>query len=79
MIGNWFHTMIIGPPQTGKTTLLRDIARIISSGDNKGDFKQQKSGSSMNGLKLPAVWLVFRKCPLDQGLMSWMHVQKQKE
>jgi stage III sporulation protein AA len=28
----WKHTMIIGAPQTGKTTLLRDIARIISTG-----------------------------------------------
>jgi stage III sporulation protein AA len=30
--GSWMNTMIIGPPQTGKTTLLRDIARMISTG-----------------------------------------------
>ncbi|MED1205167.1 stage III sporulation protein AA [Heyndrickxia acidicola] len=28
----WRHTMIIGAPQTGKTTVLRDLARIVSSG-----------------------------------------------
>ena len=42
--GNWLHTMIIGPPQTGKTTLLRDIARIISSGDENGTFQASKVG-----------------------------------
>ncbi|RIW33649.1 stage III sporulation protein AA [Bacillus salacetis] len=28
----WKHTMIIGAPQTGKTTMLRDIARMVSTG-----------------------------------------------
>jgi stage III sporulation protein AA len=41
---SWLHTMIIGPPQTGKTTLLRDIARIISSGDENGKFQASKVG-----------------------------------
>ncbi|MEH6988891.1 stage III sporulation protein AA [Cytobacillus firmus] len=40
----WLHTMIIGPPQTGKTTLLRDIARIISSGDPGSGLPASKVG-----------------------------------
>lgn len=40
----WMHTMFIGPPQTGKTTLLRDIARIISSGIPKKGINACKVG-----------------------------------
>ncbi|MEH7095162.1 stage III sporulation protein AA [Neobacillus vireti] len=41
---DWKHTMIIGPPQTGKTTMLRDIARIISSGNHSKGIKASKVG-----------------------------------
>jgi stage III sporulation protein AA len=41
---SWMHTMIVGPPQTGKTTLLRDIARIISSGNQEKGIHAYKVG-----------------------------------
>ncbi len=37
-----YNTLIIGPPQCGKTTLLRDVARIMSDGDD--DFLGLKIG-----------------------------------
>ena len=42
--GEWQHTMLIGAPQTGKTTILRDIARMISSGNEKLGIAPQKVG-----------------------------------
>jgi stage III sporulation protein AA len=42
--GNWKHTMIIGPPQSGKTTLLRDLARIVSAGCPEKGIQAMKAG-----------------------------------
>lgn len=43
-IDKWVSTCIIGAPQTGKTTLLRDLARIISSGYKDLKITPQKVG-----------------------------------
>lgn len=41
---NIFNTLIISPPQCGKTTLLRDIIRNLSNGIPKYNFKGMKIG-----------------------------------
>lgn len=42
--GSVCNTLIISPPQCGKTTLLRDIARVLSNGVEEYDFKGIKVG-----------------------------------
>ena len=42
--GEWQHTLLIGAPQSGKTTILRDIARMISSGLDCKGIAPQKVG-----------------------------------
>ncbi|WP_408006720.1 stage III sporulation protein AA [Pseudalkalibacillus sp. A8] len=40
----WMNTLIIGPPQSGKTTLLRDLARVASSGMPERNIPTSKVG-----------------------------------
>lgn len=79
--GSWMHTMVIGPPQTGKTTLLRDIARIISTGDKTKGIQSYKVGivderseiaGCLNGV--PQLTFghrldVLDACPKAEGMM----------
>lgn len=42
--GEFLNTMIISPPKAGKTTLLRDLIRQLSSGNSKLGYKGFKVG-----------------------------------
>lgn len=78
---NWQHTIIIGPPQTGKTTLLRDIARIISTGCTSNNIDPLKVGivderSEIAGSVAGVPQLTFGPrvdildgCPKAEGMM----------
>src|SRR5699024_6357595 len=46
----YYNTLLIGVPQTGKTTILRDLARLISNGKVKGPLS--KAGQQGDGSKL---------------------------
>ncbi|MBO9129699.1 stage III sporulation protein AA [Bacillus sp. 165] len=77
----WLNTMIIGPPQTGKTTLLRDFARIMSIGAEEERIPSCKVGivderSEIAGcLKgIPQYQLgtrvdILDACPKAEGMM----------
>ncbi|WP_042355086.1 stage III sporulation protein AA [Bacillus rubiinfantis] len=79
--GKWLNTMVIGPPQTGKTTLLRDIARIISSGSASKAIDAQKVGiiderseiaGCINGVPQLTFGMrvdVLDACPKAEGMM----------
>ncbi|WP_243290209.1 stage III sporulation protein AA [Bacillus sp. FJAT-47783] len=77
--GKWLNTLIFGPPQTGKTTLLRDFARLISSGTDR--IKPAKVGivderseiaGSVKGIPQHQFGIrvdVLDACPKAEGMM----------
>ncbi|OIU71092.1 stage III sporulation protein AA [Rossellomorea aquimaris] len=77
----WKQTMIIGSPQTGKTTLLRDLARIISTGAPDKNIPPYKVGivderSEIAGCVNGVPQLLFGPrvdvldaCPKAEGMM----------
>lgn len=78
---HWQNTLIIGAPQTGKTTLLRDLARLVSTGCSDHKIPSCKVGivderseiaGSVKGI--PQFTLggrvdVLDACPKAEGMM----------
>lgn len=76
-----FNTLIVSPPGCGKTTILRDIIRLISSGIPKSDFKGTKVSvvderseiaGCYNGIPQKDVGLrtdVLDGCPKAEGMI----------
>jgi stage III sporulation protein AA len=82
--GQVLNTLIISPPACGKTTILRDVARIISNGTKKYNFQGIKVGivderseiaSLHNGLSRYDIGLrtdVLDGCPKQEGIMMML-------
>lgn len=75
------NTIIISPPQCGKTTLLRDIVRNLSNGNKEYDFKgvnvalideRNEIAGSYLGVPQMDVGIrtdIIETCPKDVGIM----------
>lgn len=54
--GMFHHTLLISPPRAGKTTLLRDLIRIISNGAPQIELKGQTVGVIDERGELAGMW-----------------------
>lgn len=78
------NTLIISPPQCGKTTLIRDIVRNLSSGNEKLDIRGRKVAliderneisGSYQGIAQMDVGIrtdIIETCPKDIGIMMML-------
>ncbi|NMA90303.1 MAG: stage III sporulation protein AA [Amphibacillus sp.] len=76
---SYYNTLIVGPPQSGKTTLIRDISRLIGTG--WGHMEAKKVGivderseiaGSRNGIPFYQVGKrtdILDNCPKSEGMM----------
>ncbi|GAB3052144.1 stage III sporulation protein AA [Virgibacillus ainsalahensis] len=75
----YVNTLFVGPPQTGKTTIIRDVTRLIATGwRNIGAQKvavideRSEIGGSLNGMPQHDLGLrtdVMDACPKAEGMM----------
>lgn len=77
----WLSTLIVGPPQSGKTTLIRDLARLISTGIDNRNIPAKKVGivderseiaGCVNGIPQMSFGRridVLDGCPKAEGMM----------
>ncbi|WP_070120708.1 stage III sporulation protein AA [Bacillus marinisedimentorum] len=80
----WLNTMIIGPPQTGKTTIIRDLIRTVSNGSDEKGYPSMKVGvvderseiaGSAKGIPQHDVGIrtdILDACPKAEGLMMFI-------
>ncbi|SDL62456.1 stage III sporulation protein AA [Sediminibacillus halophilus] len=76
---DYLNTLIIGPPQTGKTTMLRDIVRMVSSGWGQATGRKtaviderSEIGGSVDGIpqhNLGPRTDIMDACPKADGMM----------
>lgn len=77
--GNYFNTLFVGPPQTGKTTLIRDVTRLIATGwrnvaaQKVGVIDERSEiGASIKGVPQHNLGIrtdVMDACPKAEGMM----------